>query len=65
MKVLACWDSLSWLSALLSAVVLDCAAGGMGGMGSQGGPRRSRPIPGEDERHDINLDFLDAVFGTQ
>ncbi len=39
--------------------------GGMGGMGGQAGPRRSRPIPGEDERYDIQLDFLDAVFGTQ
>lgn len=36
-----------------------------GGMGAQAGPRRSRPIPGEDERYDIQLDFLDAVFGTQ
>lgn len=36
----------------------------MGGMGAQGGPRRARPIPGEDERYDIQLDFLDAVFGT-
>jgi len=39
--------------------------GGMGGMGGQTGPRRARPIPGEDERYDIQLDFLDAVFGTQ
>ena len=39
--------------------------GGMGGMGGQAGPRRARPIPGEDERYDIQLDFLDAVFGTQ
>lgn len=38
-------------------------SGGMGGgMGQQ---RRNRPIPGEDERYDIQLDFLDAIFGTQ
>ena len=29
------------------------------------GPRRSPPIPGKDERHDVQLNSLDAVFRTQ
>ena len=49
----------------LQLVTRCSVAGGMGGMGSQGAPRRARPVPGEDERYDIQLDFLDAVFGTQ
>ncbi|KAK9829535.1 hypothetical protein WJX72_006369 [[Myrmecia] bisecta] len=36
--------------------------GGMGGMGGRGAAR-SRAMPGEDERFDLQLDFLDAVFG--
>ena len=48
----------------LKAFTNGFPVGGMGGMGAQGGPRRARPIPGEDERYDIQLDFLDAVFGT-
>lgn len=39
--------------------------GGMGGMGQGGQQRRNRPTQGEDERHEVQLDFLDAVFGTQ
>jgi len=35
--------------------------GGMGGMGGQ--PRRRGPGPGTDERHDLTIDFGDAVFG--
>lgn len=34
---------------------------GFGGMGARG---RNRPQPGEDERYDLQLDFLEAVFGT-
>lgn len=37
-----------------------------GGMGGGGGARmRNRPIPGDDQRYDLKLDFLDAVFGCQ
>ena len=39
--------------------------GGMGGMGSGGASMRNRPMPGDDRRHDIKLDFNDAVFGCQ
>ncbi|CAG9466534.1 unnamed protein product [Pedinophyceae sp. YPF-701] len=41
--------------------------GGMGGMGGFGGSAgmRNRPVPGEDERADLSLDFLEAVFGCQ
>jgi len=38
--------------------------GGMGGMGSRGG-MRNRPTQGDDERFDLSLDFLDAVFGCE
>ena len=34
-------------------------------MGQSGQQRRNRPTQGEDERHEVQLDFLDAVFGTQ
>ena len=38
--------------------------GGGGGMGCMGGqPRRRGPGPGTDERHDLTIDFADAVFG--
>ena len=53
------------MSGLPSAPVANWGLYAAGGMGAQGGPRRSRPIPGEDERYDIQLEFLDAVFGTQ
>lgn len=37
-----------------------------GGMGGGGGARmRNRPIPGDDQRYDLQLDFLEAVFGCQ
>ena len=35
---------------------------GFGGMGARS---RNRPMPGEDERYDLQLDFLEAVFGTR
>eukprot|EP00475_Leptophrys_vorax_P006952 TRINITY_DN14362_c0_g2_i1.p2 TRINITY_DN14362_c0_g2~~TRINITY_DN14362_c0_g2_i1.p2 ORF type:complete len:288 (-),score=6.82 TRINITY_DN14362_c0_g2_i1:99-887(-) len=35
--------------------------GGMGGMGQ----RRNAPVQGDDERYDLTLDFLEAVFGAQ
>ena len=39
-------------------------AGGMGGMGGQQQRQRSsRPAPGSDERHDLTLEFGEAVFG--
>ena len=43
--------------------------GGMGGMGGMGGAgagqrqRSTRPTPGSDERHDLTLEFSEAVFG--
>lgn len=39
--------------------------GGMGGMGGMGARARTRPIPGDDQRYDLQLDFLEAVFGCQ
>ena len=42
--------------------------GGFGGMGGDprgGGARGRRPVPGEDERADLQLPFLEAVFGCQ
>jgi len=37
-----------------------------GGMGGGGGQRaRSRPQQGDDERYDLSLSFLEAVFGTE
>jgi len=42
--------------------------GGMGGgMGGMGGQRqaRNRPTQGDDERYDLEIDFLDAVFGIE
>jgi len=38
---------------------------GGGGFGGQPGGGRRRAVPGEDERADLQLDFLDAVFGVQ
>lgn len=40
---------------------------GMGGMGGMGGGARARnrPVVGDDRRHDLKLDFLEAVFGCQ
>lgn len=41
-------------------------AGGMGGPGMGGRAARSnRPTQGDDERYDLSLDFLDAVFGCE
>jgi len=37
--------------------------GGNMGFGRGGAGRMSRAIPGEDERYDLQLDFLEAVFG--
>lgn len=37
---------------------------GMGGMGGRTS-RRERPIQGDDERYDLELDFLEAVFGCE
>lgn len=43
--------------------------GGMGGfgggMGGGGARARNRPINGDDQRHNLKLDFLEAVFGCQ
>jgi len=41
--------------------------GGMGGMGGMGGQRqaRNRPTQGDDERFDLEIDFLEAVFGVE
>jgi molecular chaperone DnaJ len=40
--------------------------GGMGGMGGMSGrSRRERPIQGDDERYDLEVDFLEAVFGCE
>ncbi|XP_024517782.1 chaperone protein dnaJ A7A, chloroplastic isoform X2 [Selaginella moellendorffii] len=36
--------------------------GGMGGMG--GRQARNRPMQGDDERYDLQLEFKEAVFGT-
>ncbi|GFH31043.1 uncharacterized protein HaLaN_29999, partial [Haematococcus lacustris] len=40
--------------------------GGLGGMSGFGGSRRSKSAAaaGEDERYDLQLDFLEAVFGV-
>ncbi|KAG1673275.1 hypothetical protein FOA52_002555 [Chlamydomonas sp. UWO 241] len=37
--------------------------GGMGGFGGRQ-QTRTRAVPGEDERFDLQLDFLEAVFGS-
>jgi molecular chaperone DnaJ len=37
--------------------------GGFGGGGGGGARARARPVPGDDVRYDLQLDFLDAVFG--
>ena len=42
--------------------------GGMGGMGGMGGGQRqnrNRPTQGDDERFDLEIDFLEAVFGVE
>ncbi|KAI8473278.1 MAG: chloroplast DnaJ-like protein 1 [Monoraphidium minutum] len=40
--------------------------GGMGGFGGMGGGMRAeRPMQGEDERYDLQIDFLEAVFGCK
>ncbi len=41
--------------------------GGMGGMGGaqQAQRMRNRPIQGDDQRYDMSIDFLEAVFGCQ
>lgn len=38
--------------------------GGMGGMGGRAGSR-SRPTQGDDERHDLSIAFMEAVFGAE
>lgn len=39
--------------------------GGMDGMGGMGGrSARNRPFQGSDEQFELQLDFLDAIFGT-
>ena len=37
--------------------------GGMGGAGRQS--QRNRPTQGDDERYDLQIDFLDAAFGCE
>ena len=41
--------------------------GGFGGFGGGAGrgQQRSRAVGGEDQRYDLQLEFLDAVFGTK
>ena len=39
--------------------------GGFGGGGGMGGRSRTRPVQGDDQRYDLQLDFLEAVFGAQ
>lgn len=39
--------------------------GGFGGFGFGGGRRRRGPAPGRDLRHDLRIDFQQAVFGTE
>ena len=40
--------------------------GGFGGFGGGGRTQqRSRAQPGEDQRYDLQLEFLDACFGTE
>ena len=47
------------------------SAGGRGGFGGGfgsgfgGASVRSRPQQGEDEKYELKLDFLDAVFGAK
>jgi molecular chaperone DnaJ len=36
-----------------------------GGMGGGGARMRNRPVAGDDQRYDLQLDFLEAVFGCQ
>jgi len=40
-------------------------AGGMGGMGGAGRAQRNRPVQGDDERFDLEVDFREAVFGVE
>lgn len=44
-------------------------SGGMGGMGGMGGrssaQARNRPTQGDDERFDLEIDFLEAVFACE
>merc|ERR1740138_1908005 len=37
--------------------------GGMGGMGGRPQRRRNGPVPGEDLRYDLTIDFRTAIFG--
>ncbi|KAL4450637.1 hypothetical protein ABPG77_000993 [Micractinium sp. CCAP 211/92] len=37
--------------------------GGFGGMGAGSARARNRPVPGDDQRYDLRLDFTEAVFG--
>jgi molecular chaperone DnaJ len=39
--------------------------GGLGGFGFGGNRRRRGPAPGRDLRHDLRIDFQQAVFGTE
>ena len=35
------------------------------GMGGGGARSRTRPVPGDDQRYDLRLDFTEAVFGCK
>ena len=46
--------------------IFDIFGGGFGfGNGSSQGPRRNGPAKGADLRYNLNLEFRDAVFGTE
>jgi molecular chaperone DnaJ len=34
-------------------------------MGGGGARSRTRPVPGDDQRYDLRLDFTEAVFGCK
>lgn len=43
--------------------IFETFFGGMGG--GQRGAQRNRPTQGDDERYDLNIAFLEAVFGVE
>lgn len=50
---------------LFSSIFGASAGGGFGGMGGMGARDVNRPIAGEDDKFDLQVEFLEAVFGTE
>ena len=52
-----------WCRGASRALLLQGGGGGMGGFGGAARAVRNRPTEGDDVRHDLQVDFLEAVFG--